>query len=165
MSGMRRLQMANVLARRGESRVVLLVRRVLITVACVHMVFFCWSIFRRLRQVLRIELRVSSPVLGPGSTVGYDVITSGEVRNRIRLELVQGARSAVLLEQLGKVNAVSAYDPRVFRYTPTVTITPELLTRFSPGVAALRLTAFGGQKLLHTPAPRVRELEVQLPGS
>src|SRR3954465_910337 len=165
MSGMRRLQMANVLARRGESRVVLWVRRVLITVACVHMVFFCWSIFRRLRQVLRIELRVSSPVLGPGSTVGYDVITSGEVRNRIRLELVQGARSAVLLEQLGKVNAVSAYDPRVFRYTPTVTITPELLTRFSPGVAALRLTAFGGQKLLHTPAPRVRELEVQLPGS
>ena len=34
--------------------------------------------------------------------------------------------------------------------------------RFHAGGATLRLTGFGGQKLLHTPAPRVRELRVEL---
>ncbi|HEU4994111.1 MAG TPA: hypothetical protein VFT29_04800 [Gemmatimonadaceae bacterium] len=88
--------------------------------------------------MLRIEPSASSLVLSPGSTVSADVITSGEVHNRIRLELVQGPRSEPMFEQLGGVNAVSAYDPRVFRYTPTVTMTPELLARFAPGPATLR---------------------------
>ena len=149
-------------AARPESRVVMYVRRVLIAAACIHMVFFCWSIFRRVRQVLRIELHASSPVLRPGSAVSYDVITSGEVPNRICLELVQGSHAEVMLEQRGALNSISAYDPRVFRYTPTVTITPELLGRFAPGKATLRLTGFGGQKLLRTPAPRVREVPVWL---
>jgi len=156
------LRMADVLTTRRESRTVLWVRRVVIAVACVHMVFFSWSIVRRLRQVLRIELSASSPVLHPGSTVSYDIVTSGETHNRILLELVQPTHSETLLEQRAAVNGVSAYDPRVFRYTPTVTLSGEILARFSPGPATLRLTGFGGQKLLHTPAPRVRELQVQI---
>ena len=98
----------------------------------------------------------------PGSTVGYDVIASGEVPNRLRLELVQGARREVLLEQRASMNRVRSIDPRVFRYTPTVPITPALLARFRPGAATLRVTGFGGQKLLHTPAPRIDELQVRL---
>ena len=147
---------------RRESRVVLWVRRALITIACIHVVFFCWSIYRRIWQVQRIETRATSTVLVPGSAVGYDVITSGEVPNLIRLELVQGTQREILLEQRARVNNVSAYDPRIFRYRPTVTITPELLARFRTGPATLRVTAFGGMKLLRTPAPRVRELQVRL---
>jgi hypothetical protein len=97
-------------------------------------------------------------------TVSYDVITSGETRNRIVLELEQGTHAETLLEQRARLNAVSAYDPRLFRYTPTVVITPELLARFAPGPATLRLTAFGGPKLLRTPPPRVRELRVTIAG-
>jgi len=134
----------------------------MIAVACVYMVSFSWSIYRRLRQILRIELRTPSLVLSPGSMVGYDVVASGETQNRIRLELVQGARRQILLEQRTNVNSVSGLDPRVFRYRPTVAITPELLTGFQSGPALLRVTGFGGQKLLHTPAPRQRELRVQL---
>jgi hypothetical protein len=147
---------------RRESRVVFWVRRVLIAVACIHAVLFFWSIYRRIWQVQRIEARATSTVLVPGSAVGYDVVTSGETNNLIRLELVQGARREILLEQRARVNSVSAYDPRLFRYTPTVTITPELLARFRAGPATLRVTAFGGQKLLRTPAPRVRELQLRL---
>lgn len=147
---------------RRESRVVRQVRRAMIAVACIYAVSFWWSIYRRIWQVLRIEARATSLVLVPGSTVGYDVVASGEVRNRIRLELVQGAQSEVLLEQRASVNRVSGLDPRVIRYTPTVTITPGLLARFHPGPATLRVTGFGGQKLLRTPAPRVRELQVRL---
>ena len=98
----------------------------------------------------------------PGSTVGYDVITSGEVRNRIRFELVQRAYSEVLLEQRASVNKISGLDPRVFRYTPTITITPALLAGFRAGPATLRLTGFGGPKLMHTPDARVREQQVRL---
>jgi hypothetical protein len=149
------------LARR-ESRIVGLVRRVVITVACIYALSFSWSIYRRLRQILHIEARASSLVLVPGSTVGYDVVASGEVRNRILLELVQGAHSEVLLEQRASVNSVKDLDPRVFRYTPTVTITSLLLARFHPGPATLRVTGFGGPKLMHTPTPRIHELRVRL---
>ena len=152
---------ATTLARR-ESPVVRFVRRALIAIACVYAVFAAWSFYRRIRQILRIELHASAPVLAPGSTVGYDVVASGEVQNRIRLELVQDAISVVLLEQRARVNSISALDPRVFRYTPTVTLTPTLLARFHRGPATLRVTGFGGQKLLHTPAPRIRELQVSL---
>ena len=120
---------------RRESRVVGWVRRGTIVIACVYAVSFSWSIYRRINQILRIEAHTTSLVLAPGSRVGYDVITSGEVQNRIRLELVQGARSELLREQRANLNRISGLDPRVFRYTPTVTITPVLLARFRPGPA------------------------------
>ena len=152
---------AEAVARR-DSRVVLGVRRGVIVIACIYAVSFSWSIYRRINQILRIEAHATSLVLVPGSTVGYDVVTSGEVQNRIRLELVQGARSEVLHEQRASVNRISGLDPRVFRYTATVAITPVLLARFRAGPATLRVTGFGGQKLLHTPAPRIREYQVRL---
>jgi hypothetical protein len=147
---------------RRESRVVRNVRRAAIAFACLYAISFAWSVVRRIRQVLRIEVSASSPVLAPGATVGYDVITSGEVQNLLRLELVQGATRALLHEQRAEHNRVSGLDPRVFRYTPAVTIAPALLARFQPGDATLRVTGFGGQKLLRTPAPRVRTLHVTL---
>jgi hypothetical protein len=147
---------------RRESRVVRLVRRAVIAIACLYAISFSWSIYRRLWQVLRIEVRASSGVLVPGSMVGYDVVTSGEAQNRIRLELVQDARTAVLLEQRASVNGVSGLDPRLFRYTPSIPLTPAHLARFHSGPATLRVTGFGGTKLLRTPAPRVREMQVRL---
>jgi hypothetical protein len=112
--------------------------------------------------VLRLDLQVSSVVLSAGGTVSYDVLTTGETRNRIVLELVQGMHAETLVEQQARVSAVSMYDVRLFRNVRSVAITPELLERFTPGSATLRLTGFGGQKLLRTPRPRVRELAVEL---
>ena len=145
-----------------EGRVVGIVRHAMIVIACMYFGIFCWSIYRRIWQVQRIELRSSSPVLTPGTIVSYDVVTSGEVQNRILLELVQGQRAVTLLDRMSRVSTISALDLRLFRYTPTVEITPELLARFSSGPATLRLTGFGAQKLLRTPAPRIRELPVTI---
>jgi hypothetical protein len=147
---------------RRESRVVVLIRRTLLAIVCLYIVTFCWSVYRRIWQVLRIEAHASSLVLAPGSTVGYDVITSGEVPNQIRLELVQGGQRVILHEERGAVPTVRSLDPRVYRYTPTVVITPEILSKLQPGPATLRVTGFGAQKLLRTPANRVRELRVRL---
>lgn len=144
-----------------EPRVLGWLRRVIVVAVCLQVALFCWSIYRRLWQVQRIEVTATSTTLTPAAAVGYDVVTSGEVQNLIRLEIVQGARRHVLLEQRANRNRVSAYDPRLFRYTPWITVGPEVVSRFEPGPATLRLTVFGGQKLLHTPAPRVRELQVR----
>jgi hypothetical protein len=136
--------------------------RVVIGLACAHVALSAWGTYRRIWQVQRIEIFASSTVLSPADTVGYDVITSGETHNLIRLELVQGEQHETLLEQRAGVNRINTYDPRLFRYTPKIAITPELLATFQLGPAALRLTVFGGQKFLRTPAPRVREVQVRL---
>ena len=145
-----------------ESPAVRYVRRLSIAVFCVYGVLFWWNMFARIRQVIRIEARVPSTVLTPGSTVGYDIITSGEVPNRLVLELVQGERHEILLEQRSQFHRIRAIDPRIFRYTPTVTLTGPVLSRFQPGPAVVRVTGYGEQKLLRTPAPRVREVAVRL---
>lgn len=138
------------------------VKRVVITAACLNLLLFSWSMYRRIWQVLRLDLTVSSPVLAPGAIISTDVVTTGEVPNPIRLELVQGAHSELLMERRGGLPTVRSYDPRLFRYTPTVVITPGMLARFSPGPATLRLTGVGMQKLLRTPPNRVREVQVTL---
>jgi hypothetical protein len=147
---------------RRESSFVFWLKRGCVAVVCVHLVFSAWGTYRRLWQVLRLDLHASSLVLAPGATVSYDVITSGETHNRILLELVQGTKTETLFEQRAEVNRVNTYDPSVFESQRTVRITPELLQRFAPGPATLRLTGFGGEKLLRTPPPRVRELTVEL---
>jgi hypothetical protein len=145
-----------------ESRATLWVRRAVIAIAGIYALFFCWSMYRRIWQVVRIEAHASSTVLRPGSTVGYDVVTGGEVRNLIRLELVQGAHTEILFEERSQLRRVATFDVRLYRYTPKVSITPELLSRFQPGPARLRVTGFGSQKLLRTPGPRAAELSVEL---
>jgi hypothetical protein len=147
---------------RRESPALRYVRRLSIAVACVYGVLFWWNMVARIHQVMRIEARVSSPVLTPGCIVGYDIITSGEVPNRLVLELVQGERREILFEQHARSHRIRTIDPRVFRYTPSVTLTPALLSRFQAGPAIVRVTGYGEQKLLRTPAPRVREVAVRL---
>ncbi len=147
---------------RDESRFFRWLWRITIATACVHAVLFGWSMYRRIWQVQRIEVVAPATVLVPSVTLGYDVVTSGETHNLIRFELVQGDHHETLLEQRAGTNRLSAYDPRLFRYTPSVMIGAELLSRFRAGAAVLRLTVFGGPKLLRTPPPRVREVQVQL---
>jgi hypothetical protein len=147
---------------RRESPAVRYVRRFSIAVVCVYGVLFWWNMFARIRQVIRIEARVPSTVLAPGSTVGYDIITSGEVPNRLVLELVQGERRSILFEQKSQFHRIRAIDPRVFRYKPRITLTAEMLAGFHAGAAVVRVTGYGEQKLLRTPEPRVREVAVRL---
>ena len=148
--------------RQQQPPIVLWVKRVCIAAFAIHMVFFTWSIYRRLVQINHIELATSSVALAPDVKVSYDVITSGEVKNQILLELVQGSHREIVAQQISRVNYISGYDPRIFRYERTITLTPEFLARFAPGPARLRLTGFGSQKLLQTPAPKVRELSVRI---
>jgi hypothetical protein len=66
--------------RSREPRVVGWIRSGLIAVALMYAVLAAWGMYRRIWQVQRIELSVPSTTLSAGSTVGYDVITSGRCR-------------------------------------------------------------------------------------
>jgi hypothetical protein len=147
---------------RTESRLFRWLWRLTIVTACLHVTLFTWAIYRRLWQVQRIEIVGAPASISAGDTVALDVITSGEVQNRIVLELARGEQREALYERRAEVNRLSAYDPRLFRYRPTVRIGAEPLSRLGPGPATLRLTVFGGQKLLQTPKPRVREAPVTI---
>lgn len=137
-------------------------RRVAIGLICVHVCLLPWEMYRRIWQVLRADLAVSSVALTPGAMVSIDVVTSGEVRNRIVLELVQAEERHTLLEFHGELNRMNMWDVRTYRYRPTVTLTADVLGRFRPGPAVVRLTGYGGSKLLRTPAPVVRQQHVML---
>jgi hypothetical protein len=164
----RPVRAAPVLARRfvmprHESPMMAWVTRGVIVASTITIMLCSWSAYRRIWQVLRLDLAASTPVLASGTTVSADVITTGEVPNPMRLELIQGSRRETLWEGRGKLPTVRSFDPRLYRYTPRVLITRELLAQFVPGEATLRLTGFGMQKLLRTPPDRVRELRVTLP--
>ncbi|MBL0937665.1 MAG: hypothetical protein IBJ03_02160 [Gemmatimonadaceae bacterium] len=90
------------------------------------------------------------------------MITSGEVRNLARFELIQGTHREVIREWRTDRNRVSAYDVRLFRYTRMDSVGTDVISRLRPGPAVLRLTVFGGMKLLRTPAPRIREIQVEI---
>ena len=140
------------------------VRRLAIAVICFHVALLPWEFYRRIWQVLRADLFVPSITLTPGATISIDVVTSGEVQNRVVLELVQDTQRETLLEFHGELNRSNMYDVLTYRYRPAVTLTPALLAGFQPGPAVVRLTGYGGSKLLRTPAPVVREQQVILPG-
>src|SRR4051812_33243752 len=75
----------------AEPRSFTIVRRVAITLACIHLVMAVWSGYRAIWQVLRLS--VASPaVLRAGSTISFDVLSSGRVPVHVVLELVQGVR-------------------------------------------------------------------------
>jgi len=137
-------------------------RRVAVGVICFHVCLLPWELYRRIWQVLRADLVVSTDVLAPGATIAVDVVTSGEVRNRIVLELAQDTRREMLLEFQGELNRMNVYDVRTYRYTRTVTLTSDVLTGFKPGPAVITLTGYGGMKLLRTPPPVVRQQRVMV---
>ena len=138
-------------------------RRCAVGLICFHVCLLPWELYRRIWQVLRADLVVSSDVLTPGASISIDVVTSGEVRNRIVLELLQETRQETLLEFRGELNRMNVYDVRIYRYLSSVRLTPDVLTRFKPGPAVIRLTGYGGTKLLRTPPPVVREQRVMVP--
>lgn len=116
-----------ILASHEEPRVLVLLRRVILALAVVHVALSAWSIYRRLVQVQRIDIaHIPSPVQ-TDSVVQLDVITSGETSNLMRLELVQRTQSVVLYERMSDVNRINMIDPRLFRYRPDVVVTTAAL--------------------------------------
>ncbi len=118
--------------------------------------------YRAYIQVYSLELRVAEPVLRGGSVISTEVVGSGRTTVDVRLELIQGDRSATLAVQQARGNDWAAFDPRPRKASQTLALTPELLARFGAGAATLRATATGRPQWMRLPPPLVREAAVEI---
>jgi hypothetical protein len=138
------------------------VRKLLVVLVAVHVPLACWSGYRAIVQVQRLELQSPTRVLEEGSTVRVDVVGSGRATIDVQLQMVQGARAETIGTRRVETGRSPAYDPRFRRGTLTVVLTPELLARFRPGPALLRATAIGRPQWMRTPPPTVRQVGVEI---
>jgi hypothetical protein len=138
------------------------VRKAVIVLATVHVSLACWSGYRAIVQVRRLELSAPEGVLRGGASVRADVVSSGRATVDVTLEMVQGVRAETLGTRYVPTSGNPSYDPRFRRGSLSVVVTPEVLARFRPGAALLRATARGRSQWLRTPPPEVRELPVEI---
>ncbi len=117
------------------------------------------SAHRAYFQVRSLELQAER-ILHSGSTIQSTVVSSGRTYADVRLELRQGSHSETLAMQTVPGNEYGFFDPRTQRASQTVTLTPEILSRFEAGAAQLRVTAHGRSQWTRVPPPVVRELDI-----
>lgn len=148
-------------ARQAPSMIVLLwlTRMVLVPFA----IFAGFSGYRAWVQVKRVSLLVQDRELRPGAVV--DVEGESWARNpvTIRLVLAQGTRAETLLVHEIPANHTASLDPRIRSARLMVPIERDVLARFEPGDAVLRVSGLGRSQWLRVPPPKTRELAVRIP--
>ena len=120
------------------------------------------SAYRAWFQVHSLELTSTDQRLHAGSIIHTNAASYARTFVTVRIELIQGEKSQTLAMQRLQPNEWSLFDSRIRRGEQTTVVTPEILQRFSPGVALLRATALGGPQWMRTPPPTVREMGVEI---
>lgn len=143
-----------------ESWPLLLLKRATLAFLALCFVTAMTSAHRAYFQVRSLELRVAEPFLHAGSVVETEAVISGRTTADVRVELIQDSHAETLAVQRIPGNEWAAIDPRTQRATQSVTLTPEILSRFHTGTASLRATATGRPQWLRLPPPTVRESPV-----
>jgi hypothetical protein len=146
----------------GDPPSVAVVRKLVIVLIAVHVPLACWSGYRAIVQVQRLELSAPDRVMRGGSGVSVGIVSSGRATVDVTLEMIQGGRAETLGTRRVQTGGSPAYDPRFRRDSLAVVLTSEQLARFSPGAALLRATARGRSQWMRTPRPEVRELPVEI---
>ena len=126
-------------------------------------IFAGFSGYRAWVQVKRVSFFVQDLELRPGAVV--DVEGESWARNpvTIRLVLAQGARAETLLVHEIPANHTASLDPRIRSARLMVPIERDMLARFQPGDAVLRVVGLGRSQWLRIPPPKMRELAVRIP--
>src|SRR5215471_20880334 len=137
-------------------------RWIIVPLVAVHVVLATFSGYRAIWQIYRLDLRVESAVLRPGTTIGFEVVSTGRVEADAVLEIIQGTVAETLAVRWLPRNQNASYDPRPKRASASVVLTRAKLAAFNPGLAFVRATANGGMQWLRTPPPTVRERRVEI---
>jgi hypothetical protein len=137
-------------------------RRLILVVAVPFFLVDGFAIYRRLTQLRRLDVLVTSTELRAGSAVIVEASSWATTVMTVRLELVQGARSDTLLVHRLLPNEEATLDPRPRNASLRVVLTAERLSRYGAGEAVLRATATWRAQLLRTSRPVVRELAVRI---
>jgi hypothetical protein len=145
-----------------ESRLMVVLRRVVVPLVAVQVVLATWSGYRAIVQVFSLNLRVAEPVVHSGSTVHFDVVTSGRVWVTVTAEMIQGTHAETLAVESVPSTRNPSQDPRTRQASQSIVLSPEVLARFASGPALVRVTALGRPQWLRTPPPTVRQATVTI---
>ena len=146
----------------ADPRSLVVVRRLILLVAVPFFLVDGFAIYRRLSQLRRLDVQVSSTELHAGSAVTLDASSWATTMMTVRLELVQGARSETLLLHRLPPNKEATLDPRPRSARLHVVLTADRLARYGAGDAVLRATATWRAQLLRKSRPVVREVAVRI---
>ncbi|MBA2686704.1 MAG: hypothetical protein H0U64_01260 [Gemmatimonadaceae bacterium] len=136
-----------------------IIRRSIITLAVIHFSLALISGYRGWAQVKHVRIMTEDEVLGPGSGVAIDVITSGRNPVTLVVEAVQSGKARLLGTDTIPDNRHRFYDPRSQRIRVAVVFTPEILRMFAEGPVLLRARAEGRSQFLRVPPPTIVERE------
>jgi hypothetical protein len=144
-----------------EAKPLTFLRRATVAFLVAFLLIGAASTYRAWLQVQRLELRAPS-VLGSGSVVETDVVSSARTTVAVRLELIQGAHAETLDVLKLRGNEFGFFDPRSKQAGQRITLTANRLATFEPGQAVLRATGTGNPQWGRTRPPVVREMNVQI---
>ena len=145
-----------------ESRASRLAKRAVLWFILVQLPIGALSSYRAWVQIKSLSLSTSSSTLAPGVVVRSDLVSWARTESDARIELVQGAKVAMLGEVYLPRNHEPVFDPRPQRGSVVVTLAPAMLAEFQAGPAILRASAVGRPQWLRVPPPTIREQAVTI---
>ena len=135
---------------------------VCITAGIIHFSLAAVAGYRALTQIYSVSLDVAPGILTAGAPVSGRVSSAGRTFVPARIELIQGSRKEVLAQTVIDTNRPAFYDFRPKRATLTARIPDDIMQRFAPGPAALRLTADTHMQLMYVPPSKSQTVAVEL---
>ncbi len=138
-----------------------ILRRVIIAALIVHFSLAAISGYRAVVQVYSVGID-SPAIITAGTPVRARVTTSGRIMIDARIELVQGQRTENLAAALIRSNDSFFYDPRPKRAVLEAVVPADVLSRFQPGRAAVRIIAEGRMQWLYIPPPKIETVTVMV---
>lgn len=142
-----------------DARPILWLKRAFVAIIVALLAIGMVSAHRAYFQVRDLELNAPHELTG-GSVVETSVVSSGRTTVDVVVELIQGTHTETLLKLRLNGNELGFFDPRKRYGTDSVTLTPEMLSKFQPGNARLRSVAIGRHQWFRLPPPTVREFDV-----
>ena len=138
-----------------------ILKRICIAVAVVHFSLAAASGYRAVVQIYSVDLETPK-VLAAGTQMHARVSTAGRTYVDTRVEIVQGSTVERIATYQVPQNDSFFYDFRTKRAAFDVTVPPDIMSRFKPGPAKVRLIAEGRMQWVHVPPPKIQVVPIEL---
>jgi hypothetical protein len=118
--------------------------------------------YRAYYPISSVRILLAEPLLRPGGGIRVDTVTSGRGPVSIRVELVQGERTATVVLDRVASKRWAFWDFRAVRHTTYAVVSRMLLGQFTAGQAVVRATVVGMPAWLRQPPSVVQEVAVEV---
>ena len=118
--------------------------------------------YRAYYPIVSVKILLAEPMLRADGVVRVDTVSSGRAPISIRVELVQGDRSEIVVIDRVTSRNRALWNLRAVQKSTYAPISRAMLERFTAGQAVVRATVVSGPTWLRQPPPVVHELATNL---